>query len=50
MPMRTKASTGKIRQTYQFMTANRSRFDVRTMCQVLEMAPSGYYAWLPACY
>jgi hypothetical protein len=32
------------------MKANRSRFDVRTMCRVLEMAPSGYYTWLPICY
>src|ERR1700692_4363952 len=51
MPMRAKASTGKIRQTYEFIKANRSRFDVRTMCRVLEVAPSGYYAWLqePVC-
>jgi hypothetical protein len=49
--MRAKASTGKIRQTYEFIKANRSRFDVRTMCRVLEVAPSGYYAWLqePVC-
>jgi hypothetical protein len=51
MPMRTQASTGKIRQTYEFIKANRKRFDVRTMCRVLEVAPSGYYAWLqePVC-
>ena len=49
--MRTQASTGKIRQTYEFIKANRKRFDVRTMCRVLEVAPSGYYAWLqePVC-
>jgi putative transposase len=49
--MHTKASTGKIRQTYEFIKANRKRFDVRTMCRVLEVAPSGYYAWLeePVC-
>src|SRR6266850_5863929 len=41
MPMRTKASTGKIRQTYEFIKANRNRFDVRTMRRVLEVAPSG---------
>ena len=31
--------------------AHRKRFDVRTMCRVLEVAPSGYYAWLqePVC-
>lgn len=46
--MRTKASTRKIRQTYEFIKANRKRFDVRTMCRVLEVAPSGYYAWIQA--
>jgi hypothetical protein len=46
MPMRTKASTGKIRQIYEFIKANPNRFDVRTMCRVLEVASSGYYAWL----
>jgi putative transposase len=51
MPMHTKASTGKIRQTYEFIKAQRNRFDVRTMCRVLDVAPSGYYAWLqePVC-
>jgi putative transposase len=49
--MRTKASTGKIRRTYEFIKANRNSFDVLTMCRVLEVAPSGYYAWLqePVC-
>ncbi len=31
--MRTTASAGKIRQSYEFIKANRNRFDVRTMCQ-----------------
>ena len=39
--MRKKASTGKIRLTYEFIKAHSSRFDVRTMCRVLEVAPSG---------
>ena len=43
--MRTKASAGKIRQTYEFIKANRKRFDIPTMCRVLEVAPSGYCAW-----
>ena len=49
--MHTKASTGKIPQTYEFIKAHRKRFNVRTMCRVLEVAPSGYYAWLrePVC-
>jgi hypothetical protein len=29
-PMRTNASTGKIRQTYEFIKANRKRFDAST--------------------
>jgi len=51
MPMRMTASTGKIRQTYEFIKTHRKRFDVRTMCRVLEVAPSGYYACLeePVC-
>ena len=31
--MRAKASTGKIRQTCEFIKAHRNRFNVRTMCQ-----------------
>lgn len=46
--MGTKASTGKIRQTYEFIKTHRKRFDVQTMCRVLEVAPSGYYAWVQA--
>jgi putative transposase len=39
------------RQTYEFIKAHRNRFNVRTICPVLEVAPSGYYAWLqePVC-
>jgi putative transposase len=49
--MRAKASTGKIRQTYEFIKAHRNRFNVGTISRVLEVAPSGYYAWLqePVC-
>jgi putative transposase len=49
--MRMKASMGKIRQTYEFIKVHSRHFDVRTMCRVLEVAPSGYYAWLqePVC-
>ena len=35
--MRTKASTGKIRQIYEFIKANQNRFDVRKMCRVREL-------------
>jgi hypothetical protein len=42
--MRTKAGTEKIRQTSKCIKAHCNRFDIRTMCRVLEVVPSGYYA------
>jgi putative transposase len=44
--MVTKFSSGRTRQVYEFMRLHRHRFDVRFMCRVLEVTPSGYYAWL----
>ena len=44
--MGTKFSTGRTRQVYEFMRANRHDYNVRMMCRVLEVTPSGYYAWL----
>jgi hypothetical protein len=38
--------TGKIRRAYEFIKAHRFQHDVRMMCRVLDVAPSGYYAWL----
>lgn len=35
-----------VRLAYQFIEDNRHQFNVRTMCRVLNVAPSGYYAWL----
>ena len=31
---------------YQFMAAHQREYPVKTMCRVLEVAVSGYYAWL----
>src|SRR6266571_1280125 len=31
---------------YQFMAAHQREYPVKTMCRVLEVAESGYYAWL----
>src|SRR5437016_6728432 len=45
MPMSTKASAGRVRATYDFIKTHRDRYDVRTMCRVLGVAPSGYYKW-----
>jgi hypothetical protein len=41
--MRARASPGKIRQTYEFIKTHRNRFNIRTMCRVLEVAPSGFF-------
>src|SRR5258708_22090926 len=48
MAMDAKASTGRIPQTYEFIKAHRKRFDVRTMCRVLEVAPSASRLSKPA--
>lgn len=34
------------RQTYEFIKAHSRRYPVETMCEVLGVARSGYYAWL----
>jgi putative transposase len=44
--MVTKFSTGRTREVYEFMRLQRRQCDVRLMCRVLEVSPSGYYAWL----
>src|SRR5215218_10144005 len=44
--MSTQPSTGKVRTTYAFIKAHRSTFSVQALCRVLDVAPSGYYAWL----
>jgi putative transposase len=42
--MSTKAR--RVRATYHFIKAHRDGYDVRAMCRVLGVAPSGYYKWL----
>lgn len=44
--MSTQTSTGRVRPTYEFIKAHRRRYGVQTMCRVLGVAPSGYYAWV----
>jgi len=34
------------RRIYEFIRAHRRTYDVQTMCRVLGVARSGYYAWL----
>ncbi len=43
--MSTRASTGRVRRIYEFIKANQHRHSVETMCRLLEVARSGYYAW-----
>ncbi len=31
---------------YQFIAMHQQEYPVKTMCRVLEVAVSGYYAWL----
>jgi putative transposase len=38
--------TRKIRSVYKFIKANRHQHNVRTMCRLPGITPSGYYAWL----
>jgi len=42
----TKTSAGRVRQVYEFIQQHRNEYRVRTMCKVLDVAPSGYYKWL----
>ena len=44
--MSAKLSTGRVRQVYKFIEANRRQFTVQAMCKILEVAPAGYYEWL----
>jgi len=44
--MSKRMSAGRVRRAYQFIEAHRHRYPVQVMCNVLEVAPSGYYEWL----
>jgi putative transposase len=35
-----------VRRTYDFIRAQRTAYPVQALCRVLDVAPSGYYAWL----
>ena len=43
--MSKRMNAGRVRRAYQFIEAHRRDYPVQTMCQVLEVAPSGYYEW-----
>ena len=44
--MSTRMSAGRVRTTYEFIKAHRGQYSVQALCRVLDVAPSGYYAWL----
>jgi len=44
--MSTKPRAKRVRAKYDFIKAHGNEFSVQTMCRVLDVAPSGYYAWL----
>ena len=44
--MSTRRNAGRVVERYEFIRAHRSQYGVRTLCRVLEVAPSGYYAWI----
>ena len=44
--MSTKTSTGRVRQVYEFIEQHRNEYSVQVMCNVLGVAPRGYYEWL----
>ena len=46
MPISIQASLGRVRATYQFIKCQRQHYSAETLCRVLNVAPSGYYAWL----
>jgi putative transposase len=44
--MSTKPRTSRVRSAYQFIKTRRAESRIQMMCRVLDVAPSGYYAWL----
>jgi putative transposase len=44
--MSTRRRAGRVRTTYEFIKAHRAKYSVQALCRVLDVAPSGYYAWL----
>ncbi len=44
--MAAKANPSRVRGQYQFIEAHRNQYPVEVMCRLLDVAPSGYYAWL----
>jgi len=41
-----KKESSEVRRKYEYIKANQGDHNVRMMCRLLDVAPSGYYAWL----
>jgi len=46
MPKSKRQIPGRVRSAYEFIKTHRDEYSLQMMCRVLEVAPSGYYAWL----
>ena len=44
--MSKKKESNEVRRKYEYIKANQGEHNVRMMCRLLDVAPSGYYAWL----
>lgn len=44
--MPKKPQTSAVRRKYEFIKSNQKEHSVQAMCRLLNVAPSGYYAWL----
>ena len=44
--MSKKPETSAVRRKYEFIKSNQKEHSVQRMCLFLDVAPSGYYAWL----
>ena len=44
--MSKSQSASKVRRSYQFIQAHQDQYAVKTMCRLLNVTRSGYYAWL----
>ncbi|MDE1891956.1 MAG: hypothetical protein KGI88_05110 [Betaproteobacteria bacterium] len=41
-----ETKNNRVRLAYQFIEENQNQFNIRTMCRLLDVSHSGYYAWL----
>jgi putative transposase len=46
MPKSKHQIPGRVRAAYEFIKAHQEQYSVQLMYRTLEVAPSGYYAWL----